>query len=166
MIFISKYIKYLKTSIFYIILGVILVLFFIDQLIGLFLASLVFAVYLVIYIISLSSKRRLLKEIQDYPIISDKEISSKLERPLEDVRTTLFSLSKNQKNRKWLIVSPEIFDLFMTRNAVENFKQLYHMGYNEKKILENLQRNTRIKSRAEVKAIELALSTQNRLNKE
>ncbi len=37
------------------------------------------------------------------------------------------------------------------------------MGYNEKKILENLQRNTRIKSRAEVKAIELTLVNQNRL---
>ena len=37
------------------------------------------------------------------------------------------------------------------------------MGYNEKKILENLQRNTRIKSRAEVKAIELTLANQNRL---
>jgi len=40
------------------------------------------------------------------------------------------------------------------------------MGYNEKKILEHLQRNTRIKSRAEVKAIELTLTNQDRLKKE
>jgi hypothetical protein len=37
------------------------------------------------------------------------------------------------------------------------------MGYNEKKILEHLQRSTRIKSRAEVKAIELTLTNQKRL---
>ena len=50
------------------------------------------------------------------------------------------------------------------QKAVDNFKQLYHMGYNEKKILEHLQRHTRIRSRAEVKAIELTLASQNRLN--
>ena len=54
--------------------------------------------------------------------------------------------------------------IFLNESAVENFKQLYHMGYNEKKILEHLQRNTRIKSRAEVKAIELTLVNQNRFN--
>ena len=54
--------------------------------------------------------------------------------------------------------------IFLNESAVENFKQLYFMGYNEKKILEHLKLNTRIKSRAEVKAIELALTNQNRLN--
>ena len=102
--------------------------------------------------------------IREYPIINDKEISNKLERSIEDVRNVLFSLSKNQKNRKWLIVFLNNRYIFLNEQAVENFKQLYRMGYNEKKILENLQRNTRIKSRAEVKAIELTLANQNRLN--
>jgi hypothetical protein len=162
--FISRILKYFKAFIFYIILGITLILYLIDQLIGLTLASLIFAIYLVSYLISLSSKKRLLKELQEYPIISDKEISNKLERPLEDVRNTLFTLSKNQKNRKWLIVFLNNRYIFLNETAVENFKQLYHMGYNEKKILENLQRSTRIKSRAEVKAIELALVNQNRLH--
>jgi hypothetical protein len=115
--------------------------------------------------ISLSSKRRLLKIIREYPIISDKEISKLLERPLEDIRNTLFSLSKNQKNRKWLVVFLNNRYIFLNEKAVQNYKQLYHMGYNEKKILENLQRHTRIRSRAEVKAIELTLASQNRLDK-
>jgi hypothetical protein len=113
---------------------------------------------------SLSSKRRVLKVIREYPIIYDKEISNKLERPLDDVKNILFSLSKNQKNKKWLIVFLNQRYIFLNKRVVDNFKQLYHMGYNEKKILENLQRNTRIKSRAEVKAIELALANQNRLH--
>ena len=160
---ISKIINYLKTSIFYIALGIILILYINDHLVGIYLASLVFIVFLVSFLISLSSKRRLLRVIREYPIINDKEISNKLKRPLEDVRNILFSLSKNQKRKKWLIVFLNTRYFFLNENAVENFKQLYYMGYNEKKILEHLQRSTRIKSRAEVKAIELTLANQKRL---
>ncbi|MFX1288458.1 MAG: hypothetical protein ACFFFY_07840, partial [Promethearchaeota archaeon] len=144
----------------------ILILYLVDQILGLVLAGIFFAVYLVFYLISLSSKRRLLKIIREFPLINDKEISNKLERPLEDIRNTLFSLSKNQKNKKWLIVFLNNRYIFLNEQAVENFKQLYHMGYNEKTILEHLQHSTRIKSRAEVKAIELTLANQNRINKE
>ena len=160
---ISKIINYLKTSIFYIALGIILILYINDHLVGIYLASLVFVVFLVSFLISLSSKKKLLRAIRDYPIINDKEISNKLKRPLEDVRNILFSLSKNQKKKKWLIVFLNTRYFFLNENAVENFKQLYYMGYNEKKILEHLQRSTRIKSRAEVKAIELTLANQKRL---
>jgi len=160
---ISKFFKYLKTSIFYITLGIILFIYVNDHLIGIYLASLIFVVFLVSFLISLSSKKRLLKIIREYPIINDREISNKLKRPLEDVRTILFSLSKNQKKKKWLIVFLNTRYIFLNESAVENFKQLYYMGYNEKKILEHLQRNTRIKSRAEVKAIELTLTHQKRL---
>ncbi|MBY8980118.1 MAG: hypothetical protein KGD72_06990 [Candidatus Lokiarchaeota archaeon] len=159
----SKYINFLKTSIFYIALGIILILYINDHLVGIYLASLVFVVYLVSFLISLSSKKKLLKIIREYPIINDKEISNKLERPLEDVRNILFSLSKNQKKKKWLIVFLNTRYFFLNESVVENFIQLYHKGYNEKKILEHLQRNTRIKSRAEVKAIEITLTNQNRL---
>jgi len=163
---ILKYLRYIKASIIFIALGTILILYIYNQVVGLFLAGFVFVVYFVIFLISLSSKRSLLKILREYPIISDKEISNKLERPLDDVRSILFSLAKNQKNKKWLIVFLNNRYIFLNANAVENFKQLYHLGYNEKKILEHLQRNTRIKSRAEVKAIELALTNQNRLSNE
>jgi hypothetical protein len=133
---------------------------------GVTLAGIFCVVYFITYVISLSSKRRLLKIIREYPIINDKEISKLLQRPLEDIRNTLFSLSKNQKNRKWLVVFLNNRYIFLNEKAVQNYKQLYHMGFNEKKILENLQRHTRIRSRAEVKAIELTLASQNRLDKD
>jgi len=148
------------------VLGIILIYYIYNQLVGIFLASLVFVVYLVSFLISLSSKRSLLRVIREYPTISDKEISNKMKRPIDDVRNILFSLSKNQKKKKWLIVFLNKGYIFLNESAVENFKQLYSMGYNEKKILEHLQRNTRIKSRAEVKAIELTLTNQKRLKKE
>lgn len=164
MTLISKFLYYLKESTIYIALGIVLIFYIFNQFLGLVLTSLVFAVYLVTFLLSVSSKKKLLRVIRDYPIISDKEISNKLDRTLDDVRNILFSLSKNQKKRKWLIVFLNQRYIFLNERAVDNFKQLYHMGYNEKKILEHLQRNTRIKSRAEVKAIELALTDQNRLN--
>ena len=160
---ISKIINYLKTIIFYIALGIILILYINDHLVGIYLASLVFVVFLVSFLISLSSKKKLLRAIREYPIINDKEISNKLKRPLEEIRSILFSLSKNQKKKKWLVVFLNTRYFFLNESAVENFKQLYYMGYNEKKILEHLQRSTRIKSRAEVKAIELTLANQKRL---
>ena len=160
---ISKLAKYFKISIFYIALGAILIIYIYNRLQGIYLASLLFVICLVPFLISLSSKRRLLKVIREYPIISDKEISNKLKRPLEDIRNILFSLSKNQKKKKWLIVFLNTRYIFLNEEAVENFKKLYYKGYTEKKILENLQRTTRIKSRAEVKAIELTLVNQKRL---
>ena len=163
---ISKFIKYLKTVLFYVSLGIILIIYLINRLWGIYLGSIAFVIYLISFLVSLSSKKRMLKIIQTYPVINDKEISNKLERPLEDVRSTLFSLSKNQKKKKWLIVFLNNRYIFLNEQAVENFRELYQMGYNEKKILENLQRSTRIRSRAEVKAIEITLANQKRLNKE
>ena len=166
MISISKFVRIVKTGIFYITLAIILYLYLVNSLLGLTFAGIYFAIYFVTYVISISSKRRLLKVIREYPIISDKEISKLLQQPLEDIKAILFSLSKNQKNRKWLVVFLNNRYIFLNQKAVDSYKQLYHMGYNEKKILENLQRHTRIRSRAEVKAIELTLASQNRLNKE
>lgn len=161
---ISKLIRYLKTIVFYLSLVVILVLYLVNRTVGLILASLFFLAYFVIYLVSLSSKRKLLKILREYSLISDTEISRVLARPLEDIRNILFSLAKNQKNRKWLVVFLNNRYFFLNEKTVKNYKELYHMGYNEKKILEHLQRHTRIRSRAEVKAIELTLASQNRLD--
>ncbi len=166
MTLISKYIKYLKTVLFYVSLGIILIIYLNNRLWGIYLGSFAFVIYLISFLVSLSSKKRMLKLIQACTVISDKEISKKLERPLEDIRSNLFSLSKNQKKKKWLIIFLNNRYIFLNEQAVENFRELHQMGYNEKKILENLRRSTRIKSRAEVKAIEITLANQKRLNKE
>ena len=128
------------------------------------LAGLLFLTYLLSFFITFSSKKRILRIIQEYPIISDNEIAKKLKRPVESVRNTLFSLSKNQKKKKWLIVFLNKKYLFLNETAVDTFKELYHRGLNEKQILENLSKSMNIRSRAEVKAIELTLTHQNRLN--
>ena len=102
--------------------------------------------------------------MQDYSLITDKEIADKLDRPLDDIRKTLYSLSKNQKKKKWLIVFLNERYILLNENGVDNFKQLYERGYSEKKILESLQQTMNIRTRAEVKAIEVTLANNKRLN--
>ncbi|MFW9971705.1 MAG: hypothetical protein ACFFDF_16035 [Candidatus Odinarchaeota archaeon] len=104
--------------------------------------------------------------MQDYSLVTDKEIADKLNRPLDDIRKILHSLAKNQKNKKWLIVFLNKRYILLNENGVDNFKQLYEQGHNEKKILEILQQTMNIKTRAEVKAIEVTLANNKRLNEQ
>jgi hypothetical protein len=120
-------------------------------------------IYFLSLLISLSAKKRLLGEIKENLLISDNEIANKLNRPIDDIRKIMFSLSKNQKNKKWLIVFLNNRYVFLNESAVKIFTQLYHKGYNEKQIFENLQQKLRIRTRAEVKAIENTLVSQKRL---
>ena len=145
-------------------LVIIIIVFYFNRILGIWFSGFFFLAYFLSYLVSLSSKRRLLRTIQEYLIISDSEIASKLKRPLEDVRGILFSLSKNQKKKKWLIVFLNKRYIFLNEHAVKHFELLYYKGYNEKKIFENLQQKMRIRSRAEVKAIVTTLATQNRLS--
>lgn len=160
---VSKLIENIKKIAFYLILGIVVVVFVFDQLLGIWLAGAFFVLYLVSYLITLSSKRKLLSFMREYSIISDKDIADTLKRPIEDIRRTLLSLSKNQKNKKWLIVFLNKRYIFLNENGVDSFKQLYKQGYSEKIILENLQQVMKIRSRAEVKAIGVTLANHNRL---
>ena len=98
---VSKLIDNIKNIIFYLILGIVVITFIYDRIIGIWLAGSFFIIYLVSYLITLSSKRKLLKIMQEYSIISDVDVAEKLNRPVEDIRKTLYSLAKNQKKRKW-----------------------------------------------------------------
>jgi hypothetical protein len=160
----SKVTNIVKKVSFYLMLVIIVVVFIFNRIIAIILAGSVFIIYLMIYLITLSSKRRLLRMLQEYSIISDNEIANKMSRPIEDIRNIFRTLSKRQKNKKWLIVSLNQRYIYFSEKAVEYFLQLYEQGYNEKQILENLsQRNMKIRSRAEVKAVENTLANQNRL---
>ena len=161
---ISKFIKTFIRIIFYPFLITAIIIFIFNQILGILLAGILFLLYFLSYLITLSSKKRLLASIQGYSLISDTEISEKLRRPLEDIRKILSSLSKNQKRKKWLVVFLNNRYIFLNENGVENFKQLHMLGYNEKRILEELQPKMNLRSRAEVKAIEITLANLNRLN--
>ncbi|MHA2051223.1 MAG: hypothetical protein ACW986_16545 [Promethearchaeota archaeon] len=131
---------------------------------ALWFAGIILVVYLGSYVITLSFKRRLLRRIQEYPTISDIQIAEKLDYSIEYIRNMLSSLSKNQKRKNWLIVNLNERYIFFNEHTVEIFKDLHRRGYTEKKILENLQQEMSIRSRAIVKAMEITLANQNRLD--
>jgi hypothetical protein len=161
---ISRFLDILKKIIFYPIIVVIIIIFIFNQILGILLASIFFLVYVASYLVTLSDKRRLLTLMQEYAIISDTEISERFNRPLDDIRRILSSLSKNQKKKKWLVVFLNKRYIFLNEDGVNIFKQVYAKGYNEKKILETLGPKMNIRTRAEVKAIELTLINNERLN--
>ncbi len=160
----SKVIDILKKILFYPIFVIIIIVFIFNQLIGLVLAGIFFFAYFISYLITLSSKRKILGLMQEYLFVSDTEISEKLNRPVEDIRRALSSLSKNQRKKRWLIVFLSKRYIFLNENGVEIFKQVHNQGYNEKKILETLKPKMKIRSRAEVKAIQITLANYNRLD--
>jgi len=155
----------IKKIYFYLVLVVALIIFLYNQILALWLATFIFIIYFSVFFITVSSKKNLLKSLQEYLLISDTEIAKKLQRRVDDIRRDLFSLAKNQKKKKWLIVYLNKRYLFLNMQAVEIFIQLYSRGFNEKQIFENLQPRMKIKSRAEVKAIQNTLANQNRLVK-
>ena len=155
----------IKKIYFYLVLVVALIIFLYNQILALWLAIFIFIIYFSVFFITVSSKKNLLKSLQEYLLISDTEIAKKLQRRVDDIRRDLFSLAKNQKKKKWLIVYLNKRYLFLNMQAVEIFIQLYSRGFNEKQIFENLQPRMKIKSRAEVKAIQNTLANQNRLVK-
>ncbi len=160
----SKFLFIIKKFIFYVLLGVIVIVFIFNRILAIWLAGIVLLAYLGSYIITLPFKRRLLRRLQEYPTISDTEIADKLDHSIEYIRNMLSSLSRNQKRKKWLIINLNKRYVFFNEQAVEIFKDLYRRGYNDKKILENMQHEMRIRSRSEIKAIETTLTNQNRLN--
>ena len=102
--------------------------------------------------------------MQEYLVINDKEVAEKLKRPIDDIRKTLSSLSKNQKKKRWLLVFLNKRYIFLNEIGVDKFKAFYSKGYNEKKILENLQKDMKIRSRAEINAIITTLIKNERLS--
>ena len=103
--------------------------------------------------------------MRDYDVITDAEISKKLMRPLNYIREQMFILFKNQKRKKWLIILLNNRYIFYNFIAIQKFKEFYDKGYGEKQILENLQTELDIKTRAEIKAIEDTLIHLKRLKK-
>ena len=159
-----KLVDIVKKISFYLIVGVILIIFIFNQILGIYLAGSFFIAYFVYYLFTISSKRKVLRLMIEYLFISDTEVADKLNRSLDYVRDIMSSLSKNQKNKKWLVVNLNKRYFFLNEQGVENYKHLYNRGYNEKKILEDLEPDMRLRSRAEVKAIELALINHGRLS--
>jgi len=155
--------RVLRNSLFYIILLVILYIFFLSKEIGLLISAIFLIGFISSYIPSLSSKRRLIKILNQYDKIEDKFVAKKLDRSVSKIRSQMHNLSKRQKHKKWLIVFLNKRYIYYSQDTIEKFLHLYENGFHEKKILETMKKKSELKTRAEIKAIEDALTNSKRL---
>lgn len=159
----SKIGKFFSKSWLYITMGLILIVYLYNELYAILSTAIILIIYLTSYLVSLSFKKKLIRSMAEYSLLSDDEIARKMKRPVDEIRNILFSLSRNQKRKKWLIVFINKRYVFYNGDTIEQFIELYSSGFNEKQILQNLQKSVRIRTRAEIKAIETTLMSQKRL---
>lgn len=125
------------------------------------------ALLILSYIWRFFKSKKLKRFMKKYYRVEDKTIAKKLGRSLRSVQDKMFELSQKQTKRKektWLILFFNRCYIFYHKNTIEKFKELYHKGLGDKKILENLK-EFNIETRAEVKAIEDALIKYEKLSK-
>ncbi|MFX1396726.1 MAG: hypothetical protein ACFFAS_06740 [Promethearchaeota archaeon] len=160
-----KKIDYLKKYWYFIIIIVIFIIFIINPTIAIISTLIILCLAMITYLPSLSSSSRLKKYMSEYSTIEDAAIADKLLFSLEEVQTKMFKLSKNQKRNKWLIVRLNNRYIFYNEKAIITFRQLYYRGLTDKRIFEEMRRSMSIRTRSEVKAIELTLIKHQRLEK-
>ena len=140
----------------------ILIVFIYNQEVAIWMTGITIFLYLLSYIPSLFSKGKLLKLMKEYYMIEDSTIVSKLDKPFRKIQHKMFEMSQNQENKDWLIVYLEKHYIFFHAQTIEKFTELYHKGYSEKEILDEMKDHD-LRTRAEVKSIIDTLKRTDRL---
>lgn len=153
-----------KNSILWIFLIVaILVIFFFDKLLAIWFTLVLLVVAIIIYIFSLTFKKKLIRTMEKYNRVTDTDIAEELNYSIQKIRNKLSKLYKHQKNRAGLVVFLNNRYIFYNKETLNEFIQLYNKGFKEKEILENLKTSIDIKTRAEVKVIQDTLINHKKL---
>ncbi|MFX1380510.1 MAG: hypothetical protein ACFFA4_15600 [Promethearchaeota archaeon] len=154
-----------RNSILWIFLiGSIFVIFFFYRLLAIGLTLLLLAVATLIYIFSLTFKKKLIRIMQKHNRIVDNDLAKDLNCKIEKIRKTLSKLHNHQKNRGGLVVFLNNRYIFYNSETIDKFKRLYNKGLKEKEILEHLKTNIDLKTRAEIKAIKDTLINHKKLD--
>ena len=85
-------------------IGSIFVIFFFYRLLAIWLTLSLLAVAILIYIFSLTFKKKLIRIMQKYNRIVDNDLARDLNCRIEKIRKTLSKLHNHQKNRSGLVV--------------------------------------------------------------
>jgi hypothetical protein len=153
-----------KNSILWISLIVsILIIFLINKILAIWVTLVLLALAILVYIYSLTFKRKIIRTVQKYNRITDTDIAEELNTRVEKLRKKLARLHKRQKKRIGLVVFLNNRYIFYNNDTINEFKQLYSKGLKEKEILENLKKSIDIKTRAEVKVIKDTLINHKKL---
>ncbi|MFO7796657.1 MAG: hypothetical protein ACQERB_05310 [Promethearchaeati archaeon] len=98
-------------------------------------------------------------------VADDKIIAEKFKCTIEEVQEEMANLSKKNNREDWLISNLNNRYVFYNKDVIETIIDLYNLGMNEKYIFERLKKDTEVKTRAEIRAIEDILIRQKRIQK-
>lgn len=159
--FIELFRKYWFSSI---IVLIFIVFIFIRE-VAIWITLVLLIVLILVYLPSLSFTSKLIKYMKKHKTIEDKAIAKKFARPLDEIKEKMDHLATKQKGKNWLIASMNNRYVFYNGETLEKFKDFYKMGFNEKRIFDNLRKDVKIRTRAEIKAMEDTLISLNRIRK-
>jgi len=90
--------------------------------------------------------------MKGYYMVEDDTVAKEIRKPLREVREKMFDLSQDQSKKKWVIVFLNKRYIYFNKVTIAKFQELYHEGYSEAEILENMK-DYDLRTRAEVKSI-------------
>ena len=143
----------------------ILVTFLFNQMLAIWTTLALLGIASLIYIISLTFKKKLIRTMQKYVRIIDTDVAKELNQPIERIRKIFLSLYKKQKKRRGLIIFLNKRYIFYNNVSISKFLELFNNSVKEKEILERLKENIGLRTRAEVKAIKDILVDNKKIEK-
>ncbi len=159
---VAVFFKSIGRNWFIILIIAIVLVFFLNQQIAIWMTVIAIIIFLLLYIPPHFSTNKFVNFLKEYFMIEDDTVAEKLAKPLREVRQSMFDLMKGQKNKKWLIVFLNKRYIFFHQDTIEKFTELYHKGYDEKKMLEKL-REYDLREKSHVKIIKETLLKSERL---
>lgn len=120
---------------------------------------------LLIYLFSLSLKKRIMRAMQNHLRMIDTDIAEELNQPIQRIRKALIKLHKHQKKKNGLIIYLNNRYILYNLFSVNKLLELFNKGIREKEILEQLKEIIGLKTRAEVKVIEDTLIDHKKIKK-
>ncbi len=142
-----------NTILWGVLIGAIFVTFIFNQILAILITVALLSIALIVYLISLSFKKKLIRSMERHLRIIDMDIALELDEPIEKIRKTLDKLLKNQKSRWGLLIFLNNRYIYYNNFSVDRLLELFDHDLKEKEILEQLRDSIGIRTRAEVKVI-------------
>lgn len=140
----------------------VIFVFFIEQILAIWLVGIALVLYLLSFLPNIFFKRSLKGKMMEYYMIEEDTIAHKMKKPLRKIRKTLFKLSQKQHKKTYLIVYLDNRYIYFHEETVNKFNELYKKGFGEKEILEGMKKYD-LQTKSEVKYILNTLKKHNRL---
>ncbi len=157
--------KSIKYYLSYLLIIVVIVIFFFDRILAIWLGFIFIVIIFALHFPSLTFKSRLVNYMKKNRVADDKIIAEKFKCTIEEVQEEMANLSKKNNREDWLISNLNNRYVFYNKDVIETIIDLYNLGMNEKYIFERLKKDTEVKTRAEIRAIEDILIRQKRIQK-